>query len=341
MATPTTHPTYQQYLNTINEEYLHLPDSFMAYYTIDNTIANAGYSLKIPRINEIPDILDGTPNYDKGNLEILDSLDVYNVTFKEREVVARSLHINPISVQPQQVKEGYVNSYLDTVLKNLMSKAREKIANYAIRDSLIEPFGTETEIDISLPKYSLLASGTSGSSVSSNLGNGVSVKTVSDTDLLDVFSKMHEQNTGGSNVDGRLCALVNSFTASQIKRIAGIKETFITTGDKFQWGFSETFEAFGFLFIVRPNAQAGAVYKKTGTGKYQPQAAGSVITADSREAILFFRQGSLTAGRSPIMQFVEVNTPIHMVQRIESFQQYFVCYKTRYDQLGVHVLILD
>lgn len=341
MTRPTTHATYDKYINTIREQYLSLDNSFMKYYQIDNTIATDGYALKIPRINELPEVITGTPNYNKGNNQVLDTQDVFNVTYLEREVVARSIHIKPIAVVPQQTKESYVKDLFNVVLMNLMKKAQDKIANFAVRDSMIEPIGSDTEIDISQDKYSLLASASTGATVNSNLKNGVSVKTVSENDILDVFAKMHEQNTSGSNVNGRLCALVNSFTASQIKRIAGVKETFITTGEKFSWGFSETFEAFGFLFIVRSNAEFGAVYKKTGTGTYQPQAEGSVITADSREAILFFREGALTAGLSPIMTFTQNNSPIHMVDRIESFQQYFTCYKTRYDQLGIHVLILD
>lgn len=341
MTRPTTHATYDQHVSVIKEQYLDLSSSFMQFYAKDNTIATDGYALKIARLNELPDVLTGTPNYSKGNKQVLDTQDVVNVTELEREVVARSIYVPPIAVVPQQNKERYVKNLFDVVLMNLMKKSREKIANFAIRDSMIEPIGSDTEIDISQDKYSLLASVSTGATVNSNLKNGVSVKTVSENDILDVFAKMHEQNTNSSDVDGRLCALVNSFTASQIKRIAGVKETFITTGEKFSWGFSETFEAFGFLFIVRSNAEFGAVYKKTGTGTYQPQAEGSVITTDSREAILFFREGALTAGLSPIITFTQNNSPIHMVDRIESFQQYFTCYKTRYDQLGIHVLILD
>lgn len=342
MTRPTTHATYDQYITVIREEYLDLDNSFMKYYTKDDTIATDGFALKIPRINELPEVYTGTPNYPKGNMQVLDSQDVFNVTYLEREVVARSIHIKPIAVVPQQTKESYVKDIFNVVLMNLMKKSQDKIANFAIRDSMIEPIGSDTQIDLSQEdKYSLLASVSTGTTVNSNLKNGVSVKTVSENDILDVFAKMHEQNTSGSNVGGRLCALVNSFTASQIKRIAGVKESYITTGEKFSWGFSETFEAFGFLFIVRPKAEFGAVYKKTGTGTFQPQAEGSVITADSREAILFFREGALTAGLSPIKTFTQNNSPILMVDRIEAFQQYFVCYKTRYDQLGIHVLILD
>lgn len=341
MTRPTTHATYDQHVSVIKEQYLDLSSSFMQFYATDNTIATDGYALKIARLNELPDVLNGTPNYSKGNKQVLDTQDVVNVTELEREVVARSIYVPPIAVVPQQNKERYVKNLFDVVLMNLMKKSREKIANFAIRDSMIEPIGADTEINITQDKYFLLASVSTGATVNSNLKNGASVKTISETDLLDVAAKMHEQNTSSSDVDGRLCALVNSFTANEIKKIAGIKESFITTGEKFSWGFSETFTAFGFLFIVRPNAQYGAVYKKTGTGIYQPQAESSVITADSREAILFFREGALTAGLSPVIKFYQNDSPIHMVSRIESYQQYFVCYKTRYDQLGIHVLILD
>jgi hypothetical protein len=333
MSGSTTQKTIYDLSNY--EKRLNLNDSFLTTFKTSNELLMDGYKIEVPRQNTLPNIIRGTINYGKGNNVPLDSKTPINITPLSRYETASWLETPLVSYVPRQVQESFKKDNFNEDFASIIDQLQEEAASLIIRKCLINPIDSDTEIDISLPKYEYFTRLTTGSPRPSFLGNGATVKKLTAEDILEVQTKIQMQKSTG----GAINWLIDPKTALEIKKENTWKEYYNVTGKPFSWGLQEAFSAYGCNFWVRSDVSKNAVYKKQSANNYIGQADGSLITADSREAFLVWQDGALIAGRSPLQIWNNTMNASYGTNEQRMAQMAVTAWKSRYDQVGVCIVI--
>ena len=317
------------------EKRLNLNDSLLTKFNTSKELLMDGYKLEIARQNTLPTIIRGTINYGKGNNVALDSKTPINRTPLIRFETASWLETELVSYVPRQQQEGSVKDYFNEDWDSILQQLQEDAASLIIRKCLINPIDSDTEINVTLPKYEYFTRLTTGSQRPSFLGNGATVKKLTAEDILEVQTKMQLQKSNG----GAINWLIDPQTALEIKKENTWKEYYNVTGKPFSWGLQEAFSAYGCNFWVRSDVSKNAVYKRNSANTYIGQADGSLITADSREAFLVWQDGALNAGRSPLKLWNDTMNAQYATNEQRMAQMAVTAWKSRYDQTGVCIVI--
>jgi hypothetical protein len=317
------------------EKRLNLNDSFLTKFNTDNNLLMDGYQVELARQNTLPAIIRGTINYGKGNNVALDSKTPINRTPLSRFETASWLETELVSYVPRQQQESFFKDYFNQDWSSIIEQLQEEAANLIIRKCLINPTGVDTEIDVTAPKYQYFTHLTTGATRPSYLGNGATVKSLTADDILRVQSKLQLQKARGGVINW----LIDPQTALDIKQELTWTEFYNTTGKEFSWGLKDAFTSYGCNFWVRADATKNAVYKRNALNTYIGQADGSLITADSREAFLVWIDGSLSAGRSPLKLWNDTMNAQYATNDQRMAQLAVTAWKSRYDQVGVAVVI--